>query len=494
MLVVPVTHKINWKKPPVVTIGIILIAAFVFFVIQRDDHFHSVQAENFYFDSGLAQIELPRYLTYLNGKTGNIQPDPAKLDKDQAFAYHMELESDFDFLEKLNSDRIITPSAPEFADWKSQRTEYENIRSKSISYTYGFKPAGFQPAFFQPITLVTSLFLHGSTGHLIGNMIFLWLVGCILEAGCGKRFYPVLFLVTGICANLFFKLVYFNSTIPLIGASGAIAGLMGAFAVLFGRDKIKVFYSMGFFFNYLTIRGIYLFILWMGIELIQLFWVGRSNIAYVAHIGGLLAGGCSALILLKIPNAVDRTLFKGAIKDTITPMIEAALGKISKLDIEGGKKMLEQAREKDPENIQALALLFQMHKRHPDTKAFADLSETLLAALIKNREYGQAHDRFKEYQSAVRVIRLSPGLLVRLCFAFCDLGHPDPAGKIIINLIKKDKTIPGLSAALYKVSLAFKQKGNNENCKKCQAYICSRFPASNEADILTNAVREKQPG
>ncbi len=503
MLVVPVTRKINWKKPPVVTIAIILIAVFVFFVIQRNDHQLSIQAENFYFDSGLAQIELPYYLKFLNRETGASHPDPEKLNKDQAFAYHMELESDFEFLEKLRTNQIIKPSAPEFSEWKSQRTEYKNIRSKIISYTYGFKPAGFQStgfqptgfqsAFFQPITLVTSLFLHGSIGHLIGNMIFLWLVGCILEAGCGRLFYPIMFLITGICASLFFKLVYFNSPIPLIGASGAISGLMGAFAVLFGQDKIKVFYSLGFFFNYLTIRGIYLFILWMGIELLQLFWGERSNIAYVAHIGGLLAGGCAAFILLKIPDTVDRNLFKEDIKDTITPMVETALEKISKLDIEGGKKILDQAFENDPGNLQVLTQLFQLHKQHPDTKAFHDIGEALLTALIENREYGQAYDRFKEYQNAVRVIRLSPRLLVRLCFVFCDLGHPDPAGKIILRLLKKDKTIPGLSAALFKISLAYKQKGNLQNCKKCQTYICSQFPDSNEAALVANAGKVKSP-
>jgi membrane associated rhomboid family serine protease len=78
------------------------------------------------------------------------------------------------------------------------------------------------------------MFLHGSAGQLFGNMIFLWIVGCMLEMGLGRLLYTGLYISGGLIAAGGFWLIYMNSKIPVVGASGAIAGLMGAFAVLLG--------------------------------------------------------------------------------------------------------------------------------------------------------------------------------------------------------------------------------------------------------------------
>ena len=117
------------------------------------------------------------------------------------------------------------------------------------------------------------MFLHGSVSHLIGNMIFLWLVGCILEYGMGRRYYPVLYILGGLIAVLLYFAVKHTSIVPLVGASGAIAGLMGAFGVIFGRERVRIFLSLGFYFNYFKVRAIYLLPLWVGNELYQLFFV-----------------------------------------------------------------------------------------------------------------------------------------------------------------------------------------------------------------------------
>ena len=120
------------------------------------------------------------------------------------------------------------------------------MRSQLTSLQYGFIPN--QKSL---LTSFTYMFMHGSTGHLLGNMIFLWIVGCMLEMGLGRLQYTVLYIIGGLFAVWLFWLIYMNSTIPLVGASGAIAGLMGAFAMLFGKRRVKIFFSLGFYFNYL---------------------------------------------------------------------------------------------------------------------------------------------------------------------------------------------------------------------------------------------------
>ena len=90
--------------------------------------------------------------------------------------------------------------------------------------------------------VVTYMFLHGSVGHLFGNMVFLWIVGCMLEMGLGRVKYVGLYIIGGLMAVWGYWLVYMDSTMPLVGASGSIAGLMGAYAVLFKKKKVKIFY------------------------------------------------------------------------------------------------------------------------------------------------------------------------------------------------------------------------------------------------------------
>ena len=182
---------------------------------------------------------------------------------------NLEMERDFAFQKKLNNDEIILPSDPQYADWKVLKTEYEHQRSQLISLRYGFRPA-----YKSFLTAFTYMFLHGSAGHLFGNMVFLWIVGCMLEMGLGRLLYGGLYICGGLIAAGIFWLIYMNSTMPVVGASGAIAGLMGAFAVLFGRKRVKIFYSLGFYFNYLKIPAIILLPVWIGNEFFQLFFGG----------------------------------------------------------------------------------------------------------------------------------------------------------------------------------------------------------------------------
>jgi membrane associated rhomboid family serine protease len=105
-------------------------------------------------------------------------------------------------------------------------------------------------------------------------MIFLWLLGCFLEMGCGRIFYLIVYLLSGLAAGGSFWLIYPHSISPHIGASGAIAGMMGAFAVLFGKEKIKIFFSLGFYFGYRQMTAIALLPLWLCNEFYQLFFSG----------------------------------------------------------------------------------------------------------------------------------------------------------------------------------------------------------------------------
>ena len=142
-------------------------------------------------------------------------------------------------------------------------------------------------------TLVSSMFIHGGFFHLAGNMMFLWVFGDNLEDRVGHLKYLVFYLVVGVAAALAHLAVDPNSLAPLVGASGAISGVMGAYLLLFPFNRIKTLIVM-FFITAIEIPAVWLLGLWFAWQLVQgLMSLGVSqnvNIAFFAHVGGFVSG------------------------------------------------------------------------------------------------------------------------------------------------------------------------------------------------------------
>ena len=153
---------------------------------------------------------------------------------------------------------------------------------------------GFRPAEFSLVTLITSLFLHGGLMHLAGNMLFLYIFGDNVEYRLGRLRFLLTYLGCGIVATLFFALFVPGSQVPLIGASGAISGVLGCYFLWFPRNRVRCFL---FFFPFLM-TSVYLSARWvLGFYLLIdnllpfLFTSGTgTGVAHGAHIGGFLGG------------------------------------------------------------------------------------------------------------------------------------------------------------------------------------------------------------
>ena len=147
------------------------------------------------------------------------------------------------------------------------------------------------------VTLLTSMFMHGSWMHIIGNMVYLWAFGREIEDAMGGFRFLVFYLAGGIVAMLAQILGDPFSSIPSLGASGAIAAVMGAFIVTYPRDRIKTVIFFLIFFRVTFIPAMVLIGFWF---LMQLFHVGMvaqvktGGVAYLAHVGGFLFGVVTA--------------------------------------------------------------------------------------------------------------------------------------------------------------------------------------------------------
>lgn len=152
---------------------------------------------------------------------------------------------------------------------------------------------------FPPLTLITSQFLHGGFLHLAGNMLFLWIFGDNVEAKLGYIRYIFFYLSCGVISALAQVLTAPDTVIPLLGASGAIAGVMGAYFVRFPRARIQTLLFFVFIFRIVYLPAIVFLGIWLIFQIVAgtpAYGSAESGVAYFAHIGGFFAG----MLLFKI--------------------------------------------------------------------------------------------------------------------------------------------------------------------------------------------------
>jgi len=160
------------------------------------------------------------------------------------------------------------------------------------------------------INILTAMFMHGGWMHILGNMVFLWAFGPEVEDAMGPLRYVVFYLLSGLVASVAQIVAMPTSTIPNLGASGAIAGVMGAFLITYPGDQIKTVLFFGWFARITLMPAALLIGLWF---LIQLFSqvgavaaVNTGGVAYMAHVGGFVFGAATARIFESSPSTAGR--------------------------------------------------------------------------------------------------------------------------------------------------------------------------------------------
>lgn len=155
------------------------------------------------------------------------------------------------------------------------------------------------------LTLLTSMFLHGGWLHLLGNMLYLWIFGDNVEAAMGRARFLLFYLLSGAGAALLQMAVTSRTTVPMIGASGAIAGVLGAYLVLFPWARVLTVVPIFFFFQLVEVPAVLLLGLWFVIQFFSgvVDLGGMEGVAWFAHIGGF-ATGALLVFLLKKPTVV----------------------------------------------------------------------------------------------------------------------------------------------------------------------------------------------
>jgi membrane associated rhomboid family serine protease len=190
------------------------------------------------------------------------------------------------------------PRGPPPASWLQELTKYDLVVD-----AYGYKPG--KPSL---LSLFLCMFLHADFLHVAGNMLYLWIFGDNVEARLGRVGYILGYLVTGVTATLAYSLAASGSLTPLVGASGAISGVLGFYAVWFPHNRIRVAILLFFYFLFVHIRAIWVLGVYLILDnLLPLLLerrVGGGGVAHGAHLGGFAAGLVGALLWNIIRGAV----------------------------------------------------------------------------------------------------------------------------------------------------------------------------------------------
>ena len=141
--------------------------------------------------------------------------------------------------------------------------------------------------------LITSLFMHGGWMHLIGNMWFLWIFGDNVEDACGPVRFAIFYLLCGVAATLAHAWPAPDSVMPLVGASGAISGVLGAYLLKHPHARVRTLIPLGFFSRIVDLPAWIFLLIWMGMQILMQAGSRAGHgggVAYLAHIGGFVAG------------------------------------------------------------------------------------------------------------------------------------------------------------------------------------------------------------
>ena len=479
LILLPLEKSINWRKPPVVTFLLIIINTAVLFFTHAYDENIAQSSVSYYLDSELPNIELPRYIqtpaaifNSLN-KTALIAAiKNQKVDKVTLSNILGAMENDAAFMKKLHNNEIVTVQDADYSPWKIARSQFDELRQRAISSRYGFIPAQHRP-----VTFLTHQFLHGGYDHLFGNMVFLFLIGYTLETTLGSLLYLCCYLISGLGAVALYWQVYPASETALIGASGAIAGLMGMYAGLFGMRKIRFFYSLLFYFDFIKAPALIMLPLWLANEIYQLYYTTGSQVAYMAHVGGLLTGGLIAMMIKHyFAGKIDASyLDESAQQDEKILRYEQGMKLLRALKIGQSQQIFSGLHAQYPDDLDILMQYYKTLKYTPDLDEYHAVAARIFAR-ADNYDIRQISSVFDEYIKNHKKAQISSALLIKLVLFFCKNNSPIEAEIITTSLLRKSAAIEGLDQALFALAMAWKRRGDVGKYSSCLTALVKYYP------------------
>lgn len=341
MIIVPTEKRFDWQNAPIALFVIVTLNILVFYVYQTGDSDHFEEALSIYVVDGLYQNEAPHYRDFLiqnNASEELALFEEFKQYPNSGYAAALILQDDTFYQYMIENGAALFESEYH-TYWLFQR---EHIHD--LMFEVSYKKHGLIANDIQVTSLITYQFLHGGTMHLIGNMFFLIICGFAVEASLGHKKFLLFYLLTGVGGGLAQALMDLESGTPLIGASGAVSGVMAMYLGIFRMRKIEFFYWFFVFVGYFRAPALFILPFYIGNELISLWTQPETNVAFMAHVGGFVTGAVLiALIVWRKPETLNQEYIE---QDQAATPTQMSLDKIyqcmEKFQFETAAKLLDE--------------------------------------------------------------------------------------------------------------------------------------------------------
>jgi membrane associated rhomboid family serine protease len=485
LLLLPLDRKLDWKNPPAVTLLLVIINTLIFFFWQGPDDRRWDETARFYYSSPLPAIELPAYAAYL--EQSGERDEAARVRralKGDKMAREMVLASmveDNVFQRRLRQGEIVRPEHERYEEWKTARSGLEKRLANIVTLNYSLHRD-------RPVTHLTSMFLHADFGHLFGNMLFLFIVGFTVERILGHARFLAFYLLGGLSADALWVTVY--EDLSALGASGAISAVMAMYAVLFGLRKIRFFYWIVLYFDYVRAPALILLPLWLLNELFGLYR-GSEHIGYVAHIGGLLGGAALGWISRRgLKTADNAYLDEPARLEQRNQDMARGLAHMGALEFDKARHVFSEMVKRDPSDREALLQLYRVAKTRPEGDEYHALARKLLLAHGgDDAGWSIANEVFAEYSTQARPgPRLTREELTGLAEQFARRGYLASAERILKYLLKQPPAQPA-SVAEAATAPSLARGPRLDPIAECLWLLAEGFRRDSRADRHAHYVR-----
>ncbi len=478
MLLIPFDRPIDWRRPPLVTFTLVVVNVLVFLLFQLDDGQEMRAAKSYYYDSGLAAIELPRYRDYLEREdAARFLEQYGDRIGDRGAPWFARLLGDAEFQRRLDSGRVVRPDEAVHARWQQLHGEFERRLDRATVWGHGLIPAQAQPA-----TFFSHMFLHGGLFHLVGNMIFLVAVGLLVEVGLGAVTLLGLYLVGGLGSAALFLVMQPDSITPLVGASGAISGLMGLCGVLYGLRRVRFFYFIGVYFDYVKAPALVLLGLWLGKEVLQYIRFSElSNVAYTAHIGGILTGAVAGGMVRFGTRAVDEeALDERERNEEYERRLGEAMDRLNALEPERARPLFQRLLDDYPGDLAVLDGLFRASRYGPASEAYHDVVERIMALEGDDTATVELALRaFRDYRRRAKPkARIGRAAMQRMIDLLLREGTAEEAAPLVQAALQHADRFPGIEDAALRLARRYQREGDAERARALYHHLHRHFPAT----------------
>ena len=475
MLILPLHRPLTAATFPFATAILIFLNVFVFFVFQLGDGDAMSKAQQQYQTDDLARFEVPAYEKHLEqgGRKEELTDLRALPEEVRAAYVAQNTLTDVAFVERLQRGELFESRA-DFETWQPLRRRYDELQADIFTLRHLMRSSEIDPW-----RMFAATFLHGGVMHLVGNMIFLAALGLLVEGTLGPLRYTVLYVLGGMGSSAASLIWRWGEAGGGLGASGAIAALMGAFCLIWGRQPVRFFYWIGVLFDYVRAPAIWLFPAWLGWEIYNLFANPDLGVGFDAHAGGLISG--ALLGALAVATHQVRTDFiRFEEKELGDRRWEQAQTHLGRLQLTEADALFMELQQENPQRFDVALARYRVAQNAANRNALLERARDLLLRLAPDAVSARLQ---AEVLTQTKDVELASTQRIALAQRWMQLGEVDSAEAMLIGAASPDDASldVAVAQALFELGLLRRERNELDAFRSVLRQIVARYPQQPQA-------------